>query len=182
MKNVFSFLTILSLFVISCGNPGANTATGEMQTVENRDADGNLTETGQTVGGQKNGTWTTYDVEKGLPSSIKNYNNGALDGVSIEFNNRGQIEKLTHYKNNQMHGQYGTYKFGRPVETATYSNGKMHGTYRAYFNNSDKLQKEAEYKDGVQHGSFKQFNEEGQLVLEYTYDNGEVVSGGMVQQ
>ena len=182
MKNILTCIFTLSLFLLSCNNPNTAGNGGDLQTVENRDANNNLTETGQTINGQKTGTWTTYDVEKGFPKTLKNYNNGKLEGLSLEFNDRGQIEKKAHYKNNQLNGEYGTYKFGRPIEEATYSNGKMNGTYRAYFNNSDKLQKEAEYKDGVQHGSFKQYNEEGQLVLEYTYDNGEVVSGGMVKQ
>lgn len=177
MKN-FLFLFVTTFF-ISCGNTGTGSVSSE--TIEKRDPNGLITERQQMVNGQQTGTFVEYFPEKGLPKKVITYNNGQLDGPVMEFNDRGQVTKMTNYKNGQLDGKSVTYKFGRITESSSYKNGKLDGTYLSYFSNTDKLQKEAEYKNGIQDGIFKQYNEEGKVVLEYVYDNGEVVKGGMVE-
>lgn len=178
MKNIL-FLSF-ALFLISCGS--GNTSAVSAEITEKTDPNGLITERKQITNGQSTGVFVEYYPEKGLPKKVVTLDNEVFDGPYMEFNNRGQIEKMANYKDNQLHGDYATYKFGRVMEKSTYQNGKLHGTYRSYFSNSDKLQKEAEYKNGIQHGIFKQYNEEGQVVLEYEYNNGEVVKGGMVKE
>ena len=178
MKNLL-FLFLAS-FLISCGSQSTGTVSAE--TTEKTDPNGLVIERSQMINGQKTGVSVEYFPEKGLPKKLMTLDNEVLDGPLMEFNSRGQIEKMANYKDGQLHGNYATYKFGRAIEVANYKNGKLDGTFRSYFNNSDKLQKEAEYKDGIQHGIFKQYNEEGQVVLEYEYNNGEVVKGGMVKE
>jgi len=177
MKNIF-FLFI-AIILASCSQPAGNVSA---DITEKTDPNGLVMERSQITNGQQTGVFVEYYPEKGLPKKMVTYDNNVFDGPYMEFNNPGQIEKMANYKDNQLHGDYATYKFGRVIEKSTYKNGKLDGTYRSYFNNSDKLQKEAQYKDGVQHGIFKQYNEEGQVVLEYEYKNGEVVKGGMVKE
>lgn len=178
MKNIL-FLFFAS-FLISCGNPSTGSLSAE--TTEKRDPNGLVTERTQMINGQKTGVSVTYFPEKGLPKKLVTLNNEVLDGPYMEFNSRGQIVKMANYKNGELDGEYATYKFGKAIEISTYKDGKLDGTYRSYFSNSDKLQKEAEYKEGVQHGIFRQYSEEGQVVLEYEYNNGEVIKGGMVKE
>lgn len=178
MKNILFLLLVC--FLVSCESQSTASITSEI--TEKTDPNGLITERSQITNGQKTGVNVEYYPEKGLPKKMATYNNGIFDGPYMEFNNRGQIEKMANYKNNQLEGNYATYKFGNIVEQSTYKNGKLHGMYRSYFNNTKKLQKEAEYKDGIQHGLFKQYNEEGQVVLEYEYNNGKVVKGGMVKE
>lgn len=178
MKNIL--ILSVALFLMSCGN--GNMASVSAEIIETTDPNGLITQRKQITNGQNTGVFVEYYPEKGLPKKVVTLDNEVFDGPYMEFNNRGQIEKMANYKDNQLHGDYATYKFGRVIEKATYKNGKLDGTYRSYFNNSDKLQKEVEYVDGVQHGAFKQFNEEGQVVLEYEYNNGAVVKGGMVKE
>lgn len=179
MKNLLFFFTIIILFsFLSCTNSGS----GAVTPVENRDANGALLSRGQNINGVKTGTWVEYNPDKGLPVKISTWLNGNLDGAYLEFNNRGQIELSQNYRNNQLHGPYAKFKFGKTIESVNYTDGKQDGVYRSYFNNTDKLQKEVEYKNGIQHGAFRQYNEEGKVVLEYQYDNGKVVSGGMTEQ
>ena len=59
--------------------------------------------------------------------------------------------------------------------------GKIDGLYREYHTSNGKLQKEIAYKDGVQHGMFRQYNDEEKLIMEYEYNEGEKVSGGVVE-
>ncbi|MCB0620362.1 MAG: hypothetical protein KDC43_16870, partial [Saprospiraceae bacterium] len=58
--------------------------------------------------------------------------------------------------------------------------GLLHGTFTKYHENSDVVQQQVEFKDGKEHGKFRFFNEQGELTVEYDYENGKKVGGGMV--
>lgn len=155
-------------------------AGSNLQLAEKTNADGYVIERGQFDNGVKTGTWVVYDPKKGFPTKLTSYANGEMNGPYMEYNDRGQINMLANYHNNKKHGLFVNYKYGRPLDETHYKDGKLHGLYRAYFNNSEKVQKEVEYKIGVIDGMFKQYTEDGKLVLEYVYKDGKVVSGGMV--
>ncbi|MFK7932112.1 MAG: toxin-antitoxin system YwqK family antitoxin [Saprospiraceae bacterium] len=192
----YLLLSLLTIGLFSCNSnssatlpPPADLAGYTMETVADSDlqratknrADGSLEEQGYVRNGKKTGTWTVYHVEKGFPKTITTYAAGNLDGLFLQFNDRGQIEARTHYKMNEFDGAAMTYKFNRPVTEVNYKMGQLDGISRMYQENTGKLQTETEYKEGKQHGFHKVYNEEGQVVMEYTYENGEKVSGGIVQ-
>lgn len=194
---------ILAIFglalMISCGNGGGSSTpvqgasidlTGfeiqdvpgsDFQKAVKRTSNGILLEEGMLLNGKRNGIWVTYHNDNELPKTIVNYVNDVYSGVYYSFNNRGQLEEMRGYMNNELDGEWGKYKFGRTTEEATYKNGKFHGTYKSYFANSDKIQKELNYKDGELHGSYKFYNEDGKITLEYEYKDGVKISGGIVE-
>lgn len=145
-----------------------------------RNVNGQIMEQGVILNGVKNGVWITYNNdENNLPSRIVSYVDGKVNGADIILSKRGQIEEMSHFLNNQLHGRYGKYRFGRATITTEYKHGQYDGTHTEYFDNGNP-QKIIEFKDGKQHGSLKYLDEEGNITLEYTYDKGEKVSGGIV--
>ena len=44
-----------------------------------------------------------------------------------------------------------------------------------------KLKQEVEYKNGLQDGYFRYYDEEGNVTLEYEYKEGEKIKGGIVE-
>jgi antitoxin component YwqK of YwqJK toxin-antitoxin module len=192
MKNLFY---ILLFVMVACGQESSQTsdvsllldyeiinlenAAGEMAI--KRNTLGAIIEQGFLKNGIKDGVWITYhDDENNLPAKITSFSKGIQNGPEITLSNRGQIEEMSNYLNNQLHGRYGKYRFGRPTVTTEYSNGQFDGQHKEY-SNTGKLQKLIEFKDGKQHGSLQYFDEEGNITLEYTYKNGEKVSGGIVE-
>lgn len=149
----------------------------DIQQATKKDENGLLTEVGFFKNGKKTGTWTAYHKDKMTPKTITSYINGALNGTFIEFNDRGQMISIVTYKDNVYHGPFGRYKFNRPLEEANFSNNKLNGLRKVFYENTGKIQAETEYKDGVQHGAHRNYNEAGQVILEYVYENGEKVSG-----
>lgn len=141
---------------------------------------GFLIESGYLSSGMKTGAWTTYHDDKNLPKTIMNYVNGTATGLFLELNDRGQIELMANYKNNQLDGPWGKYRFGRPTQTANYKDGKLEGTYLEYNERDGKIRKEINYKNGEYDGAYKFFNEKGEVTVEYLYENGEKKAGGMV--
>ena len=196
MKQIFPIVFGL-VVLISCNN-GSSTGTAnaasedfsgyELSTIPGstakraikKDTNGKILEQGVIENGQRNGQWITFNTENNLPKTITNFKDGKYTGLLIEYNNRGQIEKMTSYLDNVLDGHYGQYKFGRTIEEGTYVNGQLEGVYRTYFNNKDVIQQEMHYKNGKLDGNAKWFNEEGAVVMEYEYKNGEKVSGGVV--
>ena len=197
MKNLILLLGFTLL--ISCNKkaavaPGARVDLSdfEVNKVEGSDSeyailnnpDGGIYAEGMVKNGMQDGIWIVYFDEDGSENRIKtisNFVNGKLNGPYIEMNNISQMEKRITYLNNQIHGLYSEYKFGRPLKEFFYKNGILDGISKEY-NDRGKLLKETSYKDGQLHGSIKQYDEDGNIVLEYEYKNGEKISGGIVAQ
>ncbi|NBC08007.1 MAG: hypothetical protein GVY26_12510 [Bacteroidetes bacterium] len=185
----------------SAGNSEASTAaptaeegTGtaasvdyELESVANADYQlafrynekGALAEEGRMRDGQKVGTWITYHPDGDFPAKMVTYADGNYHGPYFEFNDRGQIKLKAHYRNNLLHGDWASYRFGRPLKKAHYKNGELDGLYLEYDMKSGKLQKEINYKEGQQHGTFRFYDLSGNVIAEYEYKNGEKISGGM---
>ena len=152
-----------------------------VKKMEKFDDNNTLVESGAMLNGLKTGSWTTYYPE-GRVKSISSYLAGKLNGVQLNFNDRGQVELQAFYKDGLLHGNWAAYTNGtRKKEERVYNMGKMEGVNRHY-DKLGKLQKEIGFKNDLQHGSYKYYDEEGNILMEYEYENGEKVSGGIVKQ
>ena len=189
-------MRIIYIYLLVCGLMSCNsnqstpvnlegytvTEDGGVQIAEKRDQDNVLSERGYLSNGVKNGVWISYHSGKnaGRIKTISNYTNGKLNGPYLEFSNRGQIEKKVNYLNNVYDGLFATYKNGRAEKEVIYQNGKLNGPYKEYDKRGN-LQKVSNYTNDQLDGKVSFFNEEGDLVMEYTYKNGEKISGGIVE-
>lgn len=199
MKNSLYVFLIVSVFACQSPDPGpvegaaapaVSTDGYELEPVAGTDlvsatkyeADGKLLEKGFFLNDQLEGTWSYYEhPTKEYPKRMANYHQGILQGPYLEFTEQGNIILKAYYQNNQLHGPWGAYKFGRPLKTANYVHGILDGVYREYTNNTGKLQKEIQYKNGKEHGTYRFFNDDGEVTLEYVYENGEKISGGIIE-
>lgn len=181
---------------MACQNSGTNGSTGNISTAEfneseqltttsgqyvvNRSTSGTISEEGFLRNGQKEGAWITYNPD-GQIETVTTYVGGQLNGIFLEFDQQYRLVSKTGYKNNEFHGMAKKFKFNRVIEELPYQNGQLEGIYRKYFENNGKLQIEAEYSNGVQNGLMRYYNSEGRPTMEYTYENGKQVSGGIVE-
>ena len=195
MKNLIGLIFIV-LLMANCDDKPASVPGGidlsayETKAIKGSEAfyavkkgtAGNILEEGMIVTGLQDGTWVTYWPDGDDMNKIKtvtSFVDGTINGPYMEFNNRGQIEKRVAYVNNQYHGLYSEYKFGRPIKEYMYSDGILDGVSKEY-SDRGKITRETGYKAGKIHGEYKQYDEEGNVVLEYEYKNGEKISGGIV--
>ena len=195
MKNLFILLSSI-FFLFSCG--GASSPTSNVQSLDltgfnltdlpngsqqviRADPQGKVEEEGVIKNGKRNGTWVTYQDRRPLPKSIANFVDDQYSGVYMEFSNTGQLELICRYKANQLEGKFTKIKNTRVMETGIYINGLIDGQYFKYYPNKDIVQQETNYKMGKLHGPSKYYNEEGELIMEYEYKDGEKVSGGVTE-
>ncbi len=180
--------SVFFVFLFSCNSGSApvksNLEGYQIEDIGNgiqyavkKSSDGSIAEDGYLVNGAKTGSWTTY-YEDGKPKNIYNYLNGKLYGRYMEFSNRCQLSVFAGYENDQFHGTYSKFKFGRPLQETTYVNGQIDGYHKEY-GSDGKIQKEMKFKSGKQHGKMRFFDTEGNVTIEYDYENGEKVGGGM---
>ncbi len=135
---------------------------------------------GTLIDGVRNGTWISYHAGKDMIKLMTTYIHGKKNGVEMEFNDRGQMIRLTEYKNDELHGLSAKYQFGRPTEETHYKHGILDGHF-AIYGSQGKIQRQGSFKNGKQHGTMQYFDQDGNVMLEYEYENGEKVSGGMVE-
>jgi len=187
---------LLFSILASCGGSGASAPaatpsdlTGFMaekisgtsaELASKKDAAGLIVEKGIIRDGKKDGIFMTYHPN-GRIKTIGSYVNDQLNGVYLELSDREQVESKSNYLNGALHGPYATYKFGRPTLEINYENGVQEGPFNEY-SDRGKLSKTGTFKNGKIHGTMKFFDDEENLTMEFEYENGEKVSGGIVEK
>lgn len=142
---------------------------------------GTIIEKGMLLDGVRHGSWTYYDPTKnGVPELIQHYIDGQLYGAAISIDPSGKAYDIKNYADSLLYGDQIKLKSGWVGETTPYAHGQKEGIFRSYFANGQIQQEVPYHKDRI-HGQLKYFNTEGQVTVEYTYENGEKVSGGMTQ-
>ena len=149
-----------------------------IQRVAKKHDTGKVIETGYLENGKKHGLWLTFNERDGRITTMTSYINGLKDGPFLKFNNREQIDLKANYEQDQLHGPYWEYQYGRILKEANYKHGKLDGLYKEYYN-SGKILKEIEFTDGVQNAHYRHYDETGNVTVVYEYKDGEKVSGGI---
>ena len=190
---LLSLLFILGMF--SCGEKSEVATTpadlngfvtepieGSMlERVTKKDQDGKVLEEGFMLNGLKEGTWVTYHKTGPHAKTIETYAAGKKNGLELSLTNRGQVEKIANYKGGLMNGYWAEMRFGRPTKEATYVNNLFHGEYKEYHQNN-KLARLVQYQNGQIHGKLQTFDDQENMTTDYNYENGEKISGGIVNQ
>ncbi|MEM7573672.1 MAG: hypothetical protein AAF433_12255 [Bacteroidota bacterium] len=148
----------------------------ELQLAVRKNAGGKLLEQGRVDASLvKQGDWTIYQSASDMPAKVSNYLDGHLNGISLDIDVHGRVTTVYNYLNNVLHGPYLQYKITHPELVANYHHGDLHGWYREYDYRNGNLKKEVLYEYGQMNGPFRQFNDDGSLLIEYNYHNGELV-------
>lgn len=144
--------------------------------------EGQLLESGIIQDGKRSGNWTFFTGGTEFPTKVISFVEGRYTGIYLEFNDSGQGELMATYKDNKLNGPWGEFRFGRPEMTANYKDGELDGIRREYDYSTGKLLKEASFKAGQLDGLVRDYDEEGRVMVEYMYREGEKISGGVIER
>lgn len=126
---------------------------------------------GDFLNKKHHGSWTLYD-SKGKVTRITTYLDGLKQGVELVFDNQGYVSTKGFYHNNQLEGEFLTYKRRNVIDRKNYIGGVLDGLQKKYYANGN-IMEEVTYVQGKMDGVAKWYDQEGNLSIEYTYKNGE---------
>jgi len=191
MKTVVQFFFLLILMSCSTNNADLSKWSAfQLKELDKKgwhyaerlDSEGRIVESGYLLNGKKNGLWVEYHPNSDFPKIVASYVDGDFQGPFYEYNLQGQISQIANYEKNLLEGKWTSFRFSRPVIEANYKNGKLSGPYKEYDFRNGKIQKEANFENGLEDGLFRFYNESGEITMEYNYKKGERISGGIVNQ
>lgn len=183
------FAAVFLTFLGGCGNnpppptdstekaavePTPVSPTGVPKLTETKDASGKLLSSGYLLDGMKESSWLEY-YDTGVIKTLTTYYHDKKEGAAIEFTNNGSVSKRCTYHNDLREGEYKEYNYGNVHEERTYVAGKIEGVVKVYYDTNLKVMEEGNYKNGVRDGVSKWYDQNGNLTIEYTYKNGELV-------
>ncbi len=194
MRNFF-ILSVFSLLILACQQKPAtpqnldlegfviqNIPGSDIKRATLKDAKGKIIEEGTIRNGRKNGMWVTYHKERDVPVTIGSYVDGVPNGPLFKFTEYGYLEEMSGYTNNLLNGRFAKIKNVRKSEEGNYVDGLLDGNYKKYYEGTDKVQQEMNYKNNKLDGDVIYYNEQGIATMKYIYKNGEKVSGGLVEE
>jgi len=114
--------------------------------------------------GKRHGYWKTFYDDLSLHTECY-YRHGLRDGFYKEYDEKGNLKKIT--------------KFVNDVEQVLTGDQKPLVVQREYFP-SGKVKREASFRDGRREGVWREFDEDGNVVNSQTYKKGALVSEGVV--
>ena len=114
--------------------------------------------------GKKHGYWKTFFDDWSLHTECY-YRHGLRDGFYKEYDEKGNLKKITKYVND--------------VEQVLESDMKPLIVQHEYYPNG-KVKREASFRDGKNEGVWREFDEQGNVVSSQTYQKGVLTGQGIV--
>lgn len=114
--------------------------------------------------GKKHGYWKTFFDDWSVRTECY-YRHGMRDGFYKEYDEKGNLKKITKYVND--------------VEQVLESDMKPLVVQHEYYPNG-KVKREASFRDGKREGVWREFDEQGNVLNSQTYQKGVLVGQGIV--
>ncbi len=92
-----------------------------------------------------------------------NYENGVKQGLTKEYDTAGNLVTILNYRNNILLHREAINRFNQQ--------GQKHGVWKSFHPNNQ-LKTEANYDNGLLHGTFKEYDSRGQLIKVLRYNQG----------
>ena len=124
--------------------------------------------------GVRHGSWTEY-YPNGIIRELSTYNLGIREGALLTFENTGQLVSSSNYHNGKLSGA--AYEFTRSKVTShkNYVEGNLEGIVRIYYP-SGQIMEESNYANGQRNGKSLWFDMDGNVTIEYDYEDGKLMS------
>jgi antitoxin component YwqK of YwqJK toxin-antitoxin module len=114
---------------------------------------------------KKEGTAYIYFSDKKVQQTFI-YNSGKKEGLSKEYDSEGNVITLLEYNNDFL--------VSRERINRTDSKGLKQGDWKEFYPNGG-IKSEKTFKDGLEHGYYKEYDTRGILVVTMLYENGSIV-------
>lgn len=145
------------------------TEPGRVCTHEAYDEQGHMLARGTFNQRNRDGRWQFY-AEDGRLVKEATYKMGVKDGIHIIYTQKGDTAEVTHWSDNHRHGRWWKRIGEKGYITATYVHGGIEGKLVEY-GEDGQLVREGEYVNGDRHGHFRYY-ENGKKVVDEIWRTG----------
>lgn len=108
---------------------------------------------------------TTYFYSDGTVKKTVNFKNGLEEGIAREYGKDGRIITIINYNKGFITSREKINRYDQQ--------DKKHGKWKYFYDEEYVLKMEGNYKHGLKHGYFKEYDLEGNLLSAVKYENGE---------
>ncbi len=133
------------------------------------DRQGRLLATGFYNQKNRDGEWRYYSQE-GKLVKIAGYRMGIKEGTHVVFNSNGDTAEISNWKDNRRHGRWWKRIGEKGWITGRYENGLMQGRLVEY-DNEGRLVSDGNYLNGEKHGAYRHY-EQGRCTVEESWHEG----------
>ncbi|MEM6724030.1 MAG: hypothetical protein AAF598_08330 [Bacteroidota bacterium] len=140
-------------------------------------AENQMIDQGLLNNGRKHGAWLNYTdtYNRQNLNTVYNYIDGTKHGPYLIMDNGASLKETGTYYEGQLHGTRTVFARGKIVETVNFQKGQLHGLTTRFYDDGKTKKEEGNYLNGKRDGIHKWFDQEGQVIIEYTYKDGEQV-------
>ncbi len=127
-------------------------------------------------GNYKDGLFTGVENRYYKDATLRSqtvYKDGKKDGIEKKYNYKGKLNLETPYKLGKKNGVEKGFSVNGKSEI-TYKDDVLHGSSKLYFRNG-KLENLTNYKDGKKNGPCIEYNDDGTLAWEATFQDGKLM-------
>lgn len=129
---------------------------------------------GDYINQKKENVWKIY--KNNLLVADEEYKNGIKEGNSHRYYNTGELMEEKQWINGKEEGNYQIFfKTGKPYMQCKMKNGQRNGRFFSLYKNG-LHELEAEYKNNLRHGEWKYFDDKGNYLYSFFYDNGKILN------
>ncbi|TKG96108.1 hypothetical protein EYV94_07435 [Puteibacter caeruleilacunae] len=129
---------------------------------------------------KKQGPWEFYN--KGRKVVVQNYLNGLKDGKTNVLFPSGKTYQQIGYKNDKIDGCVKIFDLeGHQISSFSYVEGVRQGECKTWTAGGE-VEMVGEYNNNLPHGSWKFFNDEGEVDYELKYDNGDILNPEVLEK
>ena len=145
------------------------TVPGKVCKHEVYDNRGNLLARGNFNQKNRDGRWEFF-AKSGKLLKITTYKMGVRHGIQVSFTSNGDTAEVSNWSDNHRHGRWWKRIGEKGYITATYVHGGIEGKLVEY-GEDGQLVREGEYVNGDRHGHFRYY-ENGKKVVDETWRTG----------
>ena len=137
---------------------------------------GRIAAQGNYVNMKRDSVWTFFRQD-GTVSSREGFDNGKRHGIEQKFYPNGtSIAEEINWVNDVKEGEWKQfYNRGTPKLLATYKNNVLTGEFKTWQPNAN-MELEGLYVDGLQHGDWISYDENGEYAFTIKYEKGEILN------
>jgi antitoxin component YwqK of YwqJK toxin-antitoxin module/Flp pilus assembly protein TadD len=158
----------------SKNNPKPTEANVTKKAFDIKNIDGGVILSGEYDKGIRTGEWKYY-YSNGTLRQKKNFVKGDVVGTTYSYDKDGELDVISHYKNDSLSGLYEQYYYGKLTRESYYSSNEKNGPEKVFYKDGS-LKSESYFVAGELAFTKNTYWQNGKIMKKEKYEEDELLS------